>query len=130
MKILVGYDSSNAAREALSFSAREAKAFNAHVLLLTSLPGGTVTETIEIQYAKDDLEDAKKVLESKGISCETHLLIRGLKPGEDIVRFAEENNVDEIIIGVRRRSKVGKILFGSNAQYVVIKAHCPVISVK
>ncbi|MCP4104527.1 MAG: universal stress protein [Desulfobacteraceae bacterium] len=122
MKILVGYDSSNAAREA--------KAFNAHVLLLTSLPGGTVTETIEIQYAKDDLEDAKKVLESKGISCETHLLIRWLKPGEDIVRFAEENNVDEIIIGVRRRSKVGKILFGSNAQYVVINAHCPVVSVK
>jgi nucleotide-binding universal stress UspA family protein len=38
--------------------------------------------------------------------------------------------VDAIIIGVKRRSKVGKLLFGSNAQYVIIKADCPVTTVK
>jgi nucleotide-binding universal stress UspA family protein len=38
--------------------------------------------------------------------------------------------MEEIIIGVRRRSKVGKLLFGSTAQYVILKAPCPVVSVR
>ena len=37
---------------------------------------------------------------------------------------------NEIIIGVRRRSKVGKLLFGSNAQYIILMAQCPVVAVK
>jgi nucleotide-binding universal stress UspA family protein len=53
-----------------------------------------------------------------------------LQAGEDLVMLAEENKVDEIIIGVRRRSKVGKLLFGSTAQYVILNASCPVVSVK
>ncbi|MFN2437147.1 MAG: universal stress protein, partial [Desulfotignum sp.] len=58
------------------------------------------------------------------------LLVRGLEPGEDIVRFADENRVDEIVIGVRSRSKVGKLLFGSTSQVVILQAGCPVVSVK
>ncbi|MDX9786117.1 MAG: universal stress protein [Desulfobacterales bacterium] len=38
--------------------------------------------------------------------------------------------MDMIVIGIRRRSKLDKLLFGSNAQYIVIKAHCPVLCVK
>jgi nucleotide-binding universal stress UspA family protein len=57
-------------------------------------------------------------------------LIRGLSPGEDIVEFAKENKIDEIIVGVKRRSKVGKLLMGSTAQVVILQASCPVISVK
>ena len=53
-----------------------------------------------------------------------------MEPGEDLVTFARENNVDEIIIGVRHRSKVGKLVFGSTAQYVILEAHCPVLTVK
>jgi nucleotide-binding universal stress UspA family protein len=53
-----------------------------------------------------------------------------MEPGEDIVRFAKENNVDEIIIGVRSRSKVGKLLFGSTSQVVILEAYCPVVTVK
>jgi nucleotide-binding universal stress UspA family protein len=46
------------------------------------------------------------------------------------VAFAEENKVDEIIIGVRSRSKVGKLLFGSTSQVVILQANCPVVTVK
>jgi len=38
--------------------------------------------------------------------------------------------VDEIIVGVKRRSKVGKLLMGSTAQYVILQAPCPVVTVK
>jgi nucleotide-binding universal stress UspA family protein len=70
------------------------------------------------------------MFEEKGVSCKTHLLIRGMAPGEDLVQFAKDNKVDEIIVGVKRRSKVGKILMGSTAQFVVLQAPCPVVSVK
>jgi nucleotide-binding universal stress UspA family protein len=50
--------------------------------------------------------------------------------GEDLVEFAEENKIDEIIVGVKRRSKVGKLLMGSTAQYVILNASCPVVTVK
>jgi nucleotide-binding universal stress UspA family protein len=56
--------------------------------------------------------------------------VRGLEAGEDLVQLADEHKADEIVIGVRRRSKVGKLIFGSTAQYVVLNASCPVVSVK
>jgi len=62
--------------------------------------------------------------------CEKVMSVRGLQAGEDLVQLAVEHQVDEIIIGVRRRSKVGKIIFGSTAQYVVLNAPCPVVTVK
>jgi nucleotide-binding universal stress UspA family protein len=130
MKILVGYDGSNSAKDALELSINHARAFDAEVIVVTSLTGGTVTEEAEINNANEGLAEAEKRLKDAGIPCATHLLVRGMQPGEDIVNFAAEKKVDAIIIGVKRRSKVGKLLFGSNAQYVVIKAPCPVTTVK
>jgi nucleotide-binding universal stress UspA family protein len=57
-------------------------------------------------------------------------LIRGLAPGEDLVDFARDNQADMIVVGVKRRSKMGKLLMGSTAQYVVLQASCPVVTVK
>jgi nucleotide-binding universal stress UspA family protein len=53
-----------------------------------------------------------------------------MAPGEDLVQFAKDNAVDEMVVGVKRRSKVGKILMGSTAQFVVLQAPCPVVTVK
>jgi nucleotide-binding universal stress UspA family protein len=130
MKILVGYDGSNSAKDAVELAITHAQAFDAEVILVTSLTGGSVTEEAEINNANEDLAAAEKRLKDAGIPCESHLLVRGMQPGEDIVKFAAEKKVDSIIIGVKRRSKVGKLLFGSNAQYVIIKADCPVTTVK
>jgi isoprenylcysteine carboxyl methyltransferase (ICMT) family protein YpbQ len=71
----------------------------------------------------------EKLLEDN-IHCETHLFVRGLSPGDDLVKFAEDNQINEIIVGVRRRSKVGKLLIGSTAQYVILNASCPVVTIK
>lgn len=130
MKILVGYDGTNAAKEALSLAKEHVKAFGGSVNVVTSMEKGTESQREEIEQAERGLEWAKSVFEENDIDCKTHLLIRGLMPGEDIVQFAEENEADEIIVGVKRRSKVGKLLMGSTAQYVILKAKCPVVSVK
>ena len=130
MKILVGYDGSNSAKEALNLAKIHAKAFGASVAVVTSMEKGTEGEREAIAEAEKLLEWAKSLFDENEIACDTHLLIRGLSPGEDIVEFAKENQVDEIIVGVKRRSKVGKLLMGSTAQYVILEAPCPVISVK
>ncbi len=130
MKILVGYDGSNSAREALHLAVKHAKAFGADVEVVTSMLRGGEGQREEIQDAEGGLAYAEELFKEKDLACNTHLLIRGLSPGEDIVQFAEEKKVDEIIMGVKRRSKVSKILMGSTAQYVILKAPCPVVTVK
>ena len=130
MKILVCFDGSNSSKEAVRLSIEHAKVFGASIAIVTSMVKGTESERQDIEKAELDLEYEKKLVADEGIPCESHLLIRGLSAGEDLLRFAEEKKVDEIIIGIKRRSKMEKIVFGSTAQYVILKALCPVVTVK
>jgi nucleotide-binding universal stress UspA family protein len=130
MKILIGYDGTNVAKEALNLAKIHAKSFGAAVDIVTSMEKGTESEREDIEQAERGLEWARSLFEEDEIKCNTHLLIRGLAPGEDLVQFAKENQSDEIVVGVKRRSKVGKLLMGSTAQYIILQASCPVVCVK
>ena len=130
MKILVGYDASKAAEKALKLARDHAKAFNADVYLMTSLEQNHKLQKEDIEKAEDDLDDLKRPFHSDGIRCETDVVVSYFSAGEDLVQFIEENDIDEVFIGVKKRSKVEKLVFGSNAQYVILNAPCPVIVVK
>lgn len=130
MKIMVGYDGSNASKEALRVARNHATVFNAKVHVVRSMEGGSDSQQKEIDAAEKELDWCKDFMEKEGITCETHLLIRGLTPGEDLIAFAKERSIDEVVVGVKRRSRVGKMLMGSSAQYVILKAPCPVVCVK
>ncbi|MBU1343147.1 MAG: universal stress protein [Proteobacteria bacterium] len=130
MKILVGYKGTNVGKDLMDIAVKHAKAFDGEILIVTSMPGGDKSEKQDIIGAEKNLEQAKVYFDDFKVKSETHLLVRGLVAGEDIVKFAKEKNVDEIIIGVRSRSKVGKLIFGSTAQIVILAAHCPVLTVK
>ena len=130
MNILVGYDGSNEAKDALKLAKNYAKAFNATVDVITSMFEANNDQYEEVRQAEFGLDYAKTLLEEDNIHCETYLLIRGLSPGEELVQFAEDNQTNEIIVGVRRRSKVSKLIMGSTAQYVILNAPCPVVTIK
>jgi nucleotide-binding universal stress UspA family protein len=130
MKLLVAYKGSNVGRDMLKLAVQRIKAYSGEVFIVTSLLGGEHTDNEQAFEAEQALAGAKKYFEEHGISCQVHMLVRGNTPGEDIVQFVGENEIDEIIIGVKSRSKVGKLLFGSTAQYVILKADCPVTSVR
>lgn len=130
MKILVGYKGTNVGKDLMDIAVKHAKAFDGEILVVTSLVGGEKTDDTEIAQAEKNLENAKAYFDNYGVESKTHLLVRGFEPGEDIVRFAGENDVDEIIIGVRSRSKVGKLIFGSTAQLVILQSPCPVVTVR
>ena len=130
MRILVGYDGSNVSKEAIAIAEQHAQVFNGEIILARSMVGGPEVPRRDFEQAENDLEYEKNVLLEKKIPCDSVLSVRGLEAGEDLVQIAEEKKVDEIIIGVRRRSKVGKLIFGSTAQYVILNAPSPVVAVK
>ncbi len=130
MKIMVCYDKTDAARNALKLAQKHAKVFGAQVHILTSLAQSSTLKLEDIQKVEFELENLKLPFKEDGIECETHASISFFSPGEDMVQFAKENKIDEIFIGIKKKSKTGKLLFGSNAQYIILHAQCPVVTVK
>lgn len=130
MKILIGYDGSRGAENALALALNHATAFEAAVVIITSLQQSPVLHKIDIEKAQSELEYARTAFNVAGIECDTHVSVSYRTPGEDLVHYARENRIRCILIGLKKRSKVGKLVFGSTAQYVILEAPCPVISVK
>jgi len=130
MKIMVGYRGKETEKNLLDRAVKQAKAFDGMILLVTSMRGGEEVELKEFTKAEEVLNKAKDYCEKQGVKTETRLLVRGYSSGEDLVLFSKEKMADEIMIGVRSRSKVGKLVFGSTAQTIILGADCPVLSVK
>ncbi len=128
MKIMVCFDGSNASKAALKLAGIHAKAFGANVTVLTVRDSDSKVK--EIEDSERALDAAQVLLENDGVPCKTHLLIRGLSVGEDLIKFASENIIDQIMIGIKKTSRVEKLIFGSTARYVILKASCPVVAVK
>ncbi len=128
MKIMVCYDKSTASVKAMKIAVKRAQESKAYVHLVMS-SDSTLTKEDADRLENELKTHSENLFKSNGIECEYHLLVRGLTPGEDIITFAKEKNIDEIVIGLKKRSKVGKLLFGSTAQLVILEAHCPVLSV-
>jgi nucleotide-binding universal stress UspA family protein len=130
MKILVGYDESKGAEGALKLAQKHAKAFNADIYIVTSLEQSPALKKEDIDRAESKLEKLRTPFNADDIPCETQVSVSVQSPGEDLVNYVKDNDIDEIIIGVKKRSKVGKLVFGSTAQYVILEAPCPVVAVK
>lgn len=130
MNIVVAYRKSHLFPRIIERSIEVARKLGATVHLVTSLPGALTRYPSEIDKAKKALDEAADIIGREGIPCEAHLLLEGQSSGEDIVAYANEQKAAMIIIGIEKRSKVGKFLLGSTAQYVITHADCPVYTIK
>ncbi len=129
MKIMVGYNGGEVGELALSLARDYAKTNNAFVYILTSLEGGSSEKAADISEAEKDLKFAKTLMDNGGVQCDAQQSVRGLSAGEDLVKFAEDNEVEHIFLGIKKRSRVQKALMGSTSRYVILKAPCPVTTV-
>jgi nucleotide-binding universal stress UspA family protein len=130
MKLMVCYDGSNIANDAIDTAVKLGKQLEGSVSLVRTMSAKRSEDVVRVEGIEADLESARKRVADTGLAVDAHLLIRGGSAGEDLTAFAKENDVEYIVIGIKRRSKVGKMFFGSTAQYVILKAVCPVITVK
>lgn len=129
MKILLSYDGHESSKKVLEFAQKHAIAFHAQLDVVTVVTRESNDQHEDIEEAEKILEKAMRSCKKKEIDCETKLLIKEGTPGEALIMHANENDYDQIIIGIRRTSQLSKMLLGSNAQYVILNAQCPVLSI-
>lgn len=129
MIFLVGYNGSKESKAALSLARDHAAVFSAKVVVVASTGGGSRETPEDIDKAAENLLFAEKFLAEKKIACESYQLARGVQPGEDLVRYAEDNKIDQIYVGIELKSRTQKFLIRSNAQYIILNAPCPVVTV-
>ncbi len=131
MKIMVCYDGSEAAQNALNVAKEHAECFNLGIIIVAALEGNPQEQLGSLEKVELLLQDAKILLESDRTTVETKLLqANNLSVGDNLVVFARDADVKEIIVGIKKLSKVGKLVTGSTAQHVILHADCPVTTVK
>ena len=121
--VVVGYVPKPEGEAALDKAIEEAKLRGAELIVVHSHR----SRDVEID---PELGGARSKLEASGVSFDVRQLVRGFEAAEDLVSVAEANDAELIVIGLRRRTPVGKLILGSNAQRVLLDAHCPVLAVK
>lgn len=128
MTVVVGYAATPEGRAALARAADEALLRGTGLVVLDSTrhrDGVPADTPFEADYAQ-----VSGRLESGGLTVETRRLDDGLEPAEALIGLVEELDAAVLVIGLRRRSPVGKLILGSNAQRVLLDAPCPVLAVK
>ncbi|HET7399054.1 MAG TPA: universal stress protein [Intrasporangium sp.] len=130
MAIVVGYVATKEGRAALKRAAEECLLRNTKLIVISSHRGGKDFDADESARFEAELTRIQAMLEERGLEHEVRQLVRGNDPSEDLIAVAEEVKADFIVIGLRRRSPVGKLILGSNAQRILLDASCPVLAVK
>ncbi|MDN5795250.1 MAG: universal stress protein [Intrasporangium sp.] len=130
MAIVVGYVATKEGRAALKRAAEECVLRKTKLIVISSHRGGRDFDATEATRFEAELSRVQQVLEEQGLEHEVRQLVRGNDPAEDLISVAEQEKATFIVIGLRRRSPVGKLILGSNAQRILLDASCPVLAVK
>jgi nucleotide-binding universal stress UspA family protein len=128
--VVVGYVPKPEGEAALATAISEAKLRGCKLVVVNSHRGGNEFDQDKARAADGDLETVRQTLDASGVDYDIRQLVRGFEPAEDLISLAEANSAELLVIGLRRRSPVGKLILGSNAQRILLDAHCPVLAVK
>lgn len=129
MSIVVGYVATPEGRTALEAATVEALNRSTRLVVVTSCLGGDGDEQRRLDEAQD-LAAVRRRLDERGVSHEIRTVAHSRDVADDLITAAEENDGSLIVIGLRRRSPVGKLILGANAQRILLDAPCPVLAVK
>ncbi len=129
MTIVVGYIPTKEGRAAFDRAVEETKLRKTALVIINSNRGGR-DFALEDVDAEQEIERQAAELRGVGLEVEVRQLVRGNDPAEDLIDVASESDADLIVIGLRRRTPVGKLILGSNAQRILLDAPCAVLAVK
>ncbi|HEX5532904.1 MAG TPA: universal stress protein [Actinomycetales bacterium] len=128
MNVVVGYVPTPEGESALHHALEEARGRKARLLVVnTSRGDALVDERFADEGQMNLLRDR---LTASGVDHEVIHGIHGRDASEEILSVARDRRADLIVVGLRRRSPVGKLILGSTGQRVLLEADCPVLAVK
>lgn len=113
--IILGYVPKPEGEAALVRALAEAKLRDASLIVVNTQRNGGPDEA---------------VLRASGVSYTIRNFAPDADAADELVAVAQDNDADLIVIGLRRRSPVGKLILGSSAQRILLDACCPVLAVK
>jgi nucleotide-binding universal stress UspA family protein len=130
MRIVTGFLRSPEGRAALQRAIEEARLRDAELLVVHSARGGQHEQIDEVRRYREEFERLEAQLADAGVTYRLKEFVRGNAQSEDLLQVAKDEDADLIVLGLRRRSPVGKLVMGSNAQDVLLNADCAVLAVK
>ncbi|HJT47566.1 MAG TPA: universal stress protein [Nitrososphaeraceae archaeon] len=138
-KIMVAIDGSEHSLKAAEYALDFAKSFNAKIfaITVTSVPESyhlrqedVLEESSKMDDSKAWLDEFDRAAKTGNIELKTELINSHRPVDYVILEYAEEKNIDLIVVGTKGRSGFKKLLLGSVASSIVSYAHCPVMVVK
>ena len=128
MTILLAYVSRPEGRVALNKAIEISKERNEPLLIVNASPGGPQEDASLVPAF--EVEEIEAELAAKGIQAEFKQYVRGNNAVDEINDMVETRDISLLIIGLRKRTAVGKLLLGSVAQEILMTVSCPVLCVK
>lgn len=140
-KILFATDFSEGSAVAIPYAVDMAKRYGArlyfvHVVYDITKATGWYVPHVAVGEIYNEIEkNAKAEIakistdEMKDLKDIGHVILKGT-PYEEIIKFAEDNEVDLIVLGTHGRKGIDRVLFGSTAEQILRNAPCPVLSVR
>jgi nucleotide-binding universal stress UspA family protein len=128
MTIVVGYVPTPEGEAALSAAISESRLREEPLHVVNTSRGDSLVDS---RFASDDaLAAVRSRLDASGVVYEIDQHVGRHDASEELVDIADRVRASLIVIGLRRRTPTGKLLTGSQAQRVLLDAHCPVLAVK
>jgi nucleotide-binding universal stress UspA family protein len=128
MTIVVGYVPTPEGEAALTAAVAESRLRDQPLHVVNSSRGDTLADR---RFASEQaLAAVRTRLDEAGVVYEIDQQVRGHDASEEVVEAADRVQASLIVIGMRRRTPTGKLLTGSQAQRILLDAHCPVLAVK
>ena len=128
--VVVGYVAKPEGDAALAKAIEEAKLRGAKLVVVNSHRGGAEYDGEAALRTSREIGSVQARLDESGVEYDVRQMVRGFEPSEDLISLAEANDADLIVIGLRKRTPVGKLILGSNAQRILLDAPWPVMAVK
>jgi nucleotide-binding universal stress UspA family protein len=130
MSVLVGYVPTPEGRAALVRAVRECRLRRSRLVVINAEQiragaGSTPTRSPE--------EEVRLICAELGVDqpdVEVRRFPNAYEPADDLLAVAQEAGAELIVIGLRRRTGVGKLILGGSAQRILLDATCPVLAVK
>jgi nucleotide-binding universal stress UspA family protein len=128
MTIVVGFSATAPGRAALTTAVAEARLRRQPLLVINSSRGDAYADPSFARQA--DWDWVQATLDEAEVEFSVRQELRGKDPSEEILEVIAEVGATLCVIGLRRRSQVGKMLLGSNAHRILMESPCPVLSVR
>jgi nucleotide-binding universal stress UspA family protein len=130
VSIVVGYIPTREGRAALKRAAALCELRKTQLLVVDSSSNGKQYDPDDLFRFQTALDGIRDRLLEAGLTVDVRQLVDGKEPADDLIDAADSSGADLIVIGLRRRTPVGKLILGSNAQRILLDARCPVLAVK